>query len=141
MESTTWSIEYYSDPTQGEITTTFRSFGMPETLTTTRAFDLSTWGGMLYLEALLVDQDLDNIQYFDFELYDKTTIGDNTTKSDSDADIDTDVDVDVDVDIDIDIEILISITLPDAEPVGGSSSGFDANVSDWEDEENVEIPI
>ncbi len=34
-----------------------------------------------------------------------------------------------------------AITLPDVKPEGGSSSGFDATVDDWGEEENVEVEL
>jgi len=39
------------------------------------------------------------------------------------------------------IEAAVPETFPDVKPEGGSDSGFDVDVDDWEDDEQVDIPV
>lgn len=142
-----WSAnEYLYDVTQGEIITYFTCFGIPETTTATRELDES-WGGTMHLEMLLVDDS--TIIEADYPLYEFTTLlyeeeleaddednrsGDEDGESEDDSPEYDDDDVDISVDLDG------NITLPDVKPVGGSTGGFNANVTDWGEEEDVEIP-
>lgn len=143
------STTYDYDITQGNMTVYFDSFGLPETSTSTRTVDES-WAGTMHLETLLVDNK--TIEEFDFDLNDKiATIGDDedediTNRSEEEARADDeeyeeDTSTDVDIDIDISLAVDISISLPDVEPAGSSSTGgFNPEVNDWEEEENVQVP-
>lgn len=147
-----WSQRIYVDPTQGEVIAYFTCFGIPETTTTTRA-NVEEWDGMIYLDALLVDDS--TIVSFDFELAGRTTIVDDepsensssvssnaTAKADDDsADDDTDYsDVDADIDIQLGFNLVDDddpIVLPDVDPTDAGEGGFSAEVEDWGDEENI----
>ncbi len=132
-----WSIINIEefDVTQGDIVAYFTCFGLPEITVQTRDVD-SSWGGTIYLDYLLVD--LATIVSSEHLLYDKTTLitndEDATNRSDSEESEIDDADVDISIDIDD------GVSLPDVEPVGGSSGGFDAQVDEWTGEEKVELP-
>ncbi len=159
-----WDLDTY-DYNEGEIWTYFTCFGLPELTTTTRsesAADYSRssdldawtrayedWDGQLDIEILLVDNS--TIVSETIMLADKIVTSSSSsvgTKDDSDTDVDLDADLDMDINVDINIASGFGedddddpIVLPDVEPVGGSSSGFDAYVDDWGNEEVHDVEI
>ncbi|MFI3292800.1 MAG: DUF5119 domain-containing protein [Rikenellaceae bacterium] len=136
-----WTIEDFEYGDQfGETNIYFMSFGLPETTTTTRVAD--DWQGSIYLQILLVDNKT---------IIEHTAdISQNTTTNDDeetrDADVETDVDVDVETNITVEVGLSGSLddpppVLPNVKPEGSSSSGFDATVEDWGDEESYDLPV
>ncbi len=152
-----WTPTEYSY-SEGEIATYFTSFGLPEQGTTTRAealdmtrsitrarSDWSDWEGRMDIDILLVDQS--TIINESIPLCDKLTVGSSTDskgEDDEQTDLNANIDINIDsgfgtdLDNDADDE---PIVLPDVEPVGGSSSGFDATVDPWDNEEVHDVEI
>ncbi len=134
-----WSKTVYEgDGTQGAIVAYFTCFGLPETTTATRVVD-SSWGGTLHLEVLLTSGE---IYESDHTLYDKTTIYADEATNRSEDEEDEDVVYD-DSDVDISVDISGEVSLPEIESSesSGTTGGFSPGVSDWEDEEIVDIPL
>lgn len=133
-----WSSTTYDyDYREGEITTYFTSFGLPEQTTLSRSSDYSDWDGLLAIDILLVDLSttVTNI----IELKDKVVTSEDSSKSDN-------VSLSVSIDIDISSGYGLSddddpVVLQDVEPAGGSGSAFNATVDEWSDEEIVDIPL
>ncbi len=112
-----WSLEIDpSDPTRGTITTKIKCFGLPGDHRGTPEEN------ELVLTLLLVD----NETKIDFPFL----VGDKF-----------EYDLEAEVELSLSLELEIPETLPDVPPAGGSSSGFDATVDDWGDEENYEIEL
>ncbi len=139
-----WSIKDFEyGERYGETNAYFMSFGLPETTTTTRASD--DWSGSIYLQMLLVDNK--TVIEHTADISNRTTSKEEEG-SKADDEVDTNVDVDVDVETSITVEVGFSLdpddtmpVLPDVKPEGGSSSGLDATVEDWGDEESVDLPV
>ncbi len=110
----TWSSKVdENDPTKGYITTISTCFGLPKGHGATADENLFT------LSVLLVDNK--TVKEFPFKVGDLIEHdGENLS---------------------LNLELSVDETLPDVQPVGGSSSGFDAKVEDWGDEENFEVEI
>ena len=110
-----WSIERDpSDPTQGVLVATIRSFGLPYghlDAPQSNALDLSL---------LLVDGKTQKNYSF--------AVGDRFRVSES-------------LEMELVIEETIGETIPDVKPEGGSAGGFDATVDDWEDAEHIDITM
>ncbi|MFI3278425.1 MAG: DUF5119 domain-containing protein [Rikenellaceae bacterium] len=143
MES--WSSTVYEeDYREGEIVTVFSCFGLPAQSTATRSTDYSNWPGQMDIDILLVDNS--TIVSESVSLCDKiTTSSDGDSKSE-DSDVDVNLDVSVDINIDSgygldDDDDDTPIVLPDVLPEGGSTSGFDADVEDWGEEEGYDLQI
>lgn len=160
----TWTVTTYDDdPTEGELEANFTSFGLPEQSTTTRGVEQwADWEGRLDVEILLVDNE--TVVSESVALADKLTTEDSDTKSDDiDADINTDIDTDIDTDLDLDFDLMIdwgfdsdsddgsgdddsssALVLPDVEPAGSDDSsggGFGASLSDWGEQEIVDLQL
>ncbi len=127
-----------NDYTKGELTTSFTTLGLPNSDIYSNDIDPLLNNLKLKLSVLLVDNK--TIKTFEF------TVG-NNIRIERDTNTGTLI-----------ITIIIGepaegdpdgstdpsdnpIELPDVEPEGGSSSGFDATVDDWGDEENIEIEL
>ncbi len=138
--STAYTEEGYDG--EGEITASFTCFGLPGQTTYTRAEDYSDWDGVLDVDILLIDNS--TIISESIELYDKITTSSQESKSDIDTDMDMNVDININSGFTFDSDSSSGdkpITLPDVVPEGSTSSGFDATVDDWGDEESYDIPI
>ena len=112
-----------TDPTMGLIEGSFTSFGLPSGHQSTAEENLLT------LSMLLVDNK--TVKEFSFSVGDKFTSnqnGDNVEEEDG-------------VQLHLYLELSPNITLPDVQPEGGSSGGFDATVDDWGDEEEFEVGV
>ncbi len=135
-----WSSTAYDyDITQGEVSIVFSCFGLPGQSASSQVSDYATWEGVLDVDITLVD--LKTVISESIPLHDKITSTDQTK-----ADDDTEANLDVGIDINISSGYGLTddddpITLPDVEPAGSGSSGFDATVDDWGDEEVTDIPI
>lgn len=103
-----------SDPTQGYITAKITSFGLPD------AHSYNPTENLFTLQLLLVD----GKTMLELSFH----VGDKLKKR-------------KDLGRDLWLELRLDETLPDVEPSGGSSSGFDAVVNDWGDEEDVKVNI
>ena len=112
-----WTITTDAEaPTQGIITGKIATFGLPfghQELPDENRLNLSL---------LLVDGT--TIKDYSFAIGDK---------------FEYKIDAEANVELSLLLEIYIDESLPDVEPSGGSSSGFDATVDDWGDEEQVDI--
>ena len=112
-----------ADPTMGVIEASFTSFGLPS------GHQSTAEENMLTLSMLLVDNK--TVMEFSFSVGDKFTSnqnGDNVEEEDG-------------VQLHLYLELSPNITLPDVQPEGGSSGGFDATVDDWGDEEEFEVGV
>ena len=112
-----------ADPTMGVIEASFTSFGLPS------GHQSTAEENMLTLSMLLVDNK--TVKEFSFSVGDKFTSnqnGDNVEEEDG-------------VQLHLYLELSPNITLPDVQPEGGSSGGFDATVDDWGDEEEFEVGV
>ena len=112
-----------TDPSAGIIETTFSCFGFPEGYQTTAEENLFA------LSLLLVDNK--TIMNYSFHVGDKFTKNGNIDNLEGKNEFQLELHLDIDS----------SITLPDVKPEGGTSGGFDAEVEDWGDEEEIEIEI
>lgn len=122
----------------GETNGYFLSFGIPSTTTSTRV--LPNWSGAIDLQMLLVDNKTVINHKVDITNY--TTTDDNDSKAEEDNNNDIDIETSVVVKIGLSSDPNDQwVVLPDVKPEGGSSSGFDATVEDWGDEESVELPV
>ena len=127
---------------KGYITTEYDVFGFADQQPTTKAADYKKWKGSIAIEALLVDNK--TVKTFNIPI-DGATMIDLLV-----GEIDILVRISIDENKDLD--------LPDVDPdgSGGSGSGgsggsgggsgsggggFDAEVEDWDEEENVELPV
>lgn len=101
------------------------AFGLQGDETASRsASDYDYWSGTLDIEMMLVDSESTIMAY---------SIGVNSSHIST---------IDEGIEEGLDLEITVGpVTLPDVEPAGGTSGGFDANVNDWEDEEKVDVPL
>ncbi len=106
------------DPTKGTMTAAITCFGLPEGHTATPEEN------QFSISILLVDNK--TVMDYTFDVGDRF-VNDNSA--------------DVNVSLSLELELEIEEPLPDVKPEGGSSSGFDATVDDWGDEENVEIEV
>ncbi|MBQ8673111.1 MAG: DUF5119 domain-containing protein [Bacteroides sp.] len=110
-----WQLQSDSDdPTKGLLTTTLTSFGLPYGHAG-RAEE-----NTLQLSALLVDNA--TVMNFPIQVGHRFTISEEAPMT-------------------LLVEIDTPITLPDVEPEGGSSGGFDAVVEDWGDEIDYIVPM
>lgn len=132
-----WKIEPFGFVDQyGETNTYFMSFGLPNVKTATRA--VQNWDGHIDLEMLLVDNKTVIKHSADVSQY--------TEIKDDDDDVNINITIEVGVsggdsgDDDDDDDNPTPI-LPDVKPEGGSSSGFDATIDNWEREERHEVDI
>lgn len=139
---------YVDDVNQGYIRTYFTCFGLPEMSNETREVDES-WEGVLHLEMQSVDGL--TVETRDYMLYDKTTI----LVDDEQEDKYEDKYVDISIDIHDDISSLANDDNDDEVPDDdsddsddsdddsstSSTGGFNAEVTDWEDEEKVQVGI
>lgn len=138
-----WTIEDYEYGEQyGETNVYFMSFGLPETITSTRASD--DWSGSIYLQMLLVDNK--TIVEHTADITKRTSSIEEDEESKADDETDTDVDVDVETNITVEVGFSDDPddaipSLPDVQPEGSSSSGFDATVEDWGDEQSYDLPV
>ena len=112
-----WNITIdEKDPTKGNITGTITTFGLPDGHSTKDAEN------ELQLSLLLVDNktivDCGFLVGNLFEYKDNTQAHVRTALC---------------------LNLYLDKTLPDVEPEGGGSGGFDATVDDWGDEENIDI--
>ncbi len=108
-----------ADPTTGYIETSITCFGLPD------GHQAMAEENLLSLSVLL--QDNKTMMEFPFQvgnMFTKSTGADNQENQ-----------------LVLYLEIDDNITLPDVEPEGGTSGGFDAEVEDWGDEEEYEIEI
>ncbi len=108
----------------GYVTTEYDVFGFAEEVSS-KTFDYANWNGWIYIEALLVDNK--TIKTFNIPIDGKTLV----------SLIGGEIDILIDISKDEDKDIV----LPDVKPEGGSDGGFNAEVEDWDKEENVEIPL
>lgn len=116
MES--WSLQRdAADYTRGYVATNFQCFGLPPSTGTKSGRQASS--NKLHIEFLLVDN--------------KTRLSYQFNVGGMIIDNDDNLTVNLVID-DSDI------SLPDVKPEGGSSSGFDATLEDWQDGEDVIIP-
>ncbi len=121
----------------GETNGYFLSFGLPSTTTATRV--IPNWRGSIDLQMLLVDNKTIINHKADITTY--TTTVDNDSKADAGNNNDIEIETSVVVKIGLSSDPNDKwVVLPDVKPEGGSSSGFDATVEDWGDEESVELP-
>jgi len=119
----TWSIvKDESDVTTGYITTSFSCLGLPEQYVE----EPEIYNNKLNLQLLLVDEETimnysfdvgDRIEQIEEELVVNLAIGIGTDPGDT------------------------AIVVPDVKPKGGSQTGFDVNLDDWEDGEDVVVPM
>ncbi len=135
------STTYEEDYREGEISINFTCFGLPGQTASSVVADYADWEGVIDVDILLVDQS--TIISESIPLNDKITA---TSTDDTKADVDTETTMDVSVDIDISTGYGLdddddAVELPDVEPVGGSSSGFDATVDDWGTSEDFDVPV
>ena len=127
----TYLIEEFSekrdpdDPTKGYIEGSFTCFGLPDD------HQANAQENYLFLQCLLVDNK--TIKTFDIPVGDKIekVITEMTCQENGETLIEEHIELHLHVN---------PIALPDVEPVDGGSSGFDAEVEDWE-EEDVDIPM
>lgn len=105
------------DPTKGTITATITCFGLPEGHTATAEENLFS------LSLLLVDNK--TVKDYTFHVGDRFIYDDDNASAN----------------LNLHLDLTLDGPLPDVEPEGGSSSGFDATVDDWGDEEDVEIEV
>ncbi len=103
-----------TDPTKGVITTRLTCFGLPGNHTA------QPDENELKLSILLVDNK--TVVDFPFKVGDKFEWVDKE-------------------DLHLRIDLVLDDVLPDVQPEGGSSSGFNATVDDWGDEEDYEVDI
>ncbi len=113
LESWTKTVDA-SDPTRGSITAQITCFGLPYGHTARPDENLFT------LSILLAD----NQTVLDFPF----SIGDKFGWTDKG-------------DLHLSVHLAIDEPLPDVQPAGTSSGGFDVTVDDWGDEEQVEVDI
>lgn len=114
-----WTMTADSDdPTRGVITAKVATFGLPS------GHRGTTQENSLNLSLLLIDGT--TIKDFPF------TIGDQFRYE---------IDAEANLELSLVLDINIDEPLPDVEPEGGSSGGFDATVDDWGDEEEVNIEM
>lgn len=131
-----WTKTVYDGYSEGELSITFTSFGLPAQSTTTRSYE--DWDGRLDIDILLVDNA--TITSETVYLNDKVTI--NSSDDDTKADISADINIDTGFTFDLDSTSDDKpIVLPDVEPVDGSSSGFSAEIDDWGDKVVIDVPI
>lgn len=112
------------DPTKGCIVGSFTCFGLPDDHQATAEEN------NLFLQCLLVDNK--TVKTFDIPVGDKIekVITEMTCQENGETLTEEHIELHLHVEID----------LPDVEPVGGGSSGFDAEVEDW-DEEDVDVQM
>lgn len=112
------------DPTKGCIVGSFTCFGLPDDHQATAEEN------NLFLQCLLVDNK--TVKTFDIPVGDKIekVITEMTCQENGETLTEEHIELHLHVEID----------LPDVEPVGGGSSGFDAEVEDWE-EEDVDVQM
>lgn len=112
------------DPTKGYIVGSFTCFGLPDDHQATAEEN------NLFLQCLLVDNK--TVKTFDIPVGDKIekVITEMTCQEGGETLTEEHIELHLHVEID----------LPDVEPVGGGSSGFDAEVEDW-DEEDVDVQM
>lgn len=111
-----WSISREStDYTKGYVVSNFYCFGLPEQY----LGDPYDKNNKLFLQFRLVDNQtvIQEIRY----------VGAIVHQNDDERTVT--------------IVIDSPITLPDVKPEGGSESGFDVNIEDWTDPEDVQVPI
>lgn len=114
-----WSLTTdSSDPTRGTITARITTFGLPQ------GHQGLPHENYLNLSILLVD----GATIMDFPF----AIGDQFRYE---------IDAEANLELSLVLDITIDDPLPDVEPAGGGSSGFDAIVDDWGDEEEVDIAM
>ncbi len=113
-----WSITYNdNDPTKGFITARITSLGLPY------SHSEKADENEFILSLLLVD----NKTIIDAPFL----VGDKLEKVyDENGDV-----------IELNLELRLSDALPDVQPAGSSSSGFDAIVDEWGDEENIDMEL
>jgi len=104
-----------SDYTKGYITTNFQCMGLPPQY----KVDQQAENNRLYMEILLVDNKT------------RLTFNFNVGKLIEDNDDDLTVNLVIEDD---------PLTLPDVEPEGGSSSGFDVTLDEWGEPQDIVIP-
>ena len=110
---------------KGYITTEYDVFGFADQQPTSKAADYKKWKGTIFIEALLVDNK--TVKTFNIPIDGAIMVNLLTGQ------IDILIDISIDEDKDLD--------LPDVKPEGGSSGGFDAEVENWDEEENVDLPV
>jgi hypothetical protein len=112
------------DPTKGCIVGSFTCFGLPDDHQATAEEN------NLFLQCLLVDNK--TVKTFDIPVGDKIekVITEMTCQDGGETLTEEH----------IELHLHVKIDLPDVEPVGGGSSGFDAEVEDW-DEEDVDVQM
>jgi len=118
-----------ADPTMGVIETSFTCFGLPE------GHQSTAGENQLSISLLLVDNK--TIQEFSFNVGDQFILDDPSTMNTGPESRQQGAEVSLEIMLDFDTDI----TLPDVQPEGGSSGGFDAEVEDWGDEEEYELNI
>lgn len=112
-----------ADPTKGFIEASFTCFGLPDGHQTTADENL------LLLSLLLVDNKTTMNYSF--------SVGDKFIKNTIDGNLEQEAEVYLELQLDINA----IITLPDVQPEGGTSGGFDAEVEDWGEEEEIDIGV
>lgn len=113
-----------NDPTKGYIEGSFTCFGLPDD------HQATVQENSLFLQCLLVDNE--TIKTFDIPVGDQIekVITEMTCQENGETLTEEH----------IELHLHVQIELPDVEPAGGGSSGFDAEVEDWE-EEDVDVPM
>ena len=112
------------DPTKGCIVGSFSCFGLPDD------HQATVEENNLFLQCLLVDNK--TVKTFDIPVGDKIekVITEMTCQEGGETLTEEH----------IELHLHVDIVLPDVEPVDGGSSGFDAEVEDW-DEEDVDVQM
>lgn len=129
-----------SDYTKGQINCKFTSFGMPDLLLSRT--DEQTWeNAMLHIEVLLVDNK--ETRNFSFRIGDKIDISQETERITLNIELGEGIKPEPNPDIPPGEGEGSShpIFLPNVKPEGSSSSGFDAEVSDWGQEVDIIVPL
>lgn len=124
-----WTLQPDADnPANGTLTASFQSFGLPADHKNTPEENELT------LSLLLVDDKTQ--QDFCFQVGDKFV---KKANRDIDTDIDADIEISTDVDLELELHLQVETAIQDVKPTEGSSSGFNATVEDWGDEEKIDI--
>lgn len=125
-----WAMQRNAtDPTTGVIEASFTCFGLPE------GHQFTAEENQLSVSLLLVDNK--TIKEYSFNVGDQFMVHDPAARHNNPLTRDQGAEVSLEILLDLETEI----TLPDVQPEGGTSGGFDAEVEDWGEEEEYELSL
>lgn len=127
MES--WSMKRDAvDPTEGILETSFTCFGLPD------GHQATAGENLLSVSFLLVDNK--TIRDCSFQVGDQFEVNEVAEGNTRQGTLEQE-----DINLELNLELATDVILPDVKPEGSSSSGFQAIVEDWGDEEECELNI